>query len=318
MAFLPLQQELRDSDGTIHILSLLPPRRVAWFVERGDQMNKLLPVVVATLAFFAASGAKAADAALPMKASPTPIEPPFSWTGFYLGANGGGGSAWSHSRVTQATPFGPTSFCCGFGLAGGILGGQTGFNYEFPSHWLIGIEGDGDWAQISRSSSGCPIFTGGPFTGFTAGCATNNVTLNSFETVRGRLGYAFNTGSSFSPSVLLYGTGGWAWGQLSGNSTTTCLGVFCPGASVPFTGGGASFNDTANGWTAGAGLEIAFARHWTARFEFLHLQFNNVGTSFSTITASPVLGTGTATTHISSNVNVDVVRIGVNYLFNWY
>jgi outer membrane immunogenic protein len=316
VAFLPLQQELCDSDGTIHILSLLPPRRVAWFVERGDQMNKLLPVVVATLAFFAASGAKAADAALPMKASPTPIEPPFSWTGFYLGANGGGGSAWSHSRVTQATPFGPTSFCCGFGLAGGILGGQAGFNYEFPSHWLIGIEGDGDWAQISRSSSGCPIFTGGPFTGFTAGCATNNVTLNSFETVRGRLGYAFNTGSSFSPSVLLYGTGGWAWGQLSGNSTTTCLGVFCPGASVPFTGGGASFNDTANGWTAGAGLEIAFARHWTARFEFLHLQFNNVGTSFSTITASPVLGTGTATTHISSNVNVDVVRIGVNYLFN--
>ena len=316
MAFLPLQQELCNSDGTIHILSLLPPRRVAWFVERGDQMNKLLPVVVATLAFFAASGAKAADAALPMKAFPTPIEPPFSWTGFYLGANGGGGSAWSHSRVTQATPFGPTSFCCGFGLAGGILGGQAGFNYEFPSHWLIGIEGDGDWAQISRSSSGCPIFTGGPFTGFTAGCATNNVTLNSFETVRGRLGYAFNTGSSFSPSVLLYGTGGWAWGQLSGNSTTTCLGVFCPGASVPFTGGGASFNDTANGWTAGAGLEIAFARHWTARFEFLHLQFNNVGTSFSTITASPVLGTGTATTHISSNVNVDVVRIGVNYLFN--
>jgi opacity protein-like surface antigen len=121
-------------------------------------MNKLLPVVVATLGFFAASGAKAADAALPMKAFPTPIEPPFSWTGFYLGANGGGGSAWSHSRVTQATPFGPTSFCCGLGLAGGILGGQAGFNYEFPSHWLIGIEGDGDWAQISRSSSGCPIF----------------------------------------------------------------------------------------------------------------------------------------------------------------
>lgn len=284
----------------------------------GDQMNKLPPVAVATLALFAALGAKAADMALPMKASPTPIEPPFSWTGFYLGANGGGGSAWSHLRGTQATPFGPTAFCCGFGLAGDILGGQVGFNYEFPSQWVIGIEGDGDWANISRSSSGCSIFTGGPFTGFTAGCATNNVTLNSFETVRGRLGYAFNTGSTFSPSVLMYGTGGWAWGQLSGNSTTTCLGVFCPSASVPFTGGVASFNDSANGWTAGAGLEIAFARHWTARLEFLHLQFNNVGTNFSTITASPVLGTGAATTHISSNVNVDVVRIGVNYLFNWY
>jgi opacity protein-like surface antigen len=90
-----------------------------------------------------------------------------------------------------------------------------------------------------------------------------------------------------------------------------------PGSSVPFTGGTTSFNDNANGWTAGAGLEIAFARHWTARFEFLHLQFNNVASNFSSATASPVLGTGTVTTHISSNINVDVV-IGVNYLFNWY
>ena len=64
-------------------------------------------------------------------------------------------------------------------------------------------------------------------------------------------------------------------------------------------------------------MEIAFARHWTARFEFLHLQFNNVASNFSSTTASPVLGTGTVTTHISSNINVDVV-IGVNYLFNWY
>ena len=78
--------------------------------------------------------------ALPMQASSTPIEPPFSWTGFYLGANGGGGSAWSDFRGTQTTPFGPTAFCCGFGLAGDIIGGQAGFNYEFPSHWVIGIE----------------------------------------------------------------------------------------------------------------------------------------------------------------------------------
>jgi hypothetical protein len=48
------------------------------------------------------------------------------------------------------------------------------------------------------------------------------------------------------------------------------------------------------------------------------MQFNNIGTNFSSIIASPVLGAGAATTHISSNVNVDVVRIGVNYLFNWY
>src|SRR5262249_33811928 len=81
------------------------------------------------------SSPKAEDVSLPMKASPTtPIEPQFSWTEFYLGANGGGGSAWSHFRGTQTTVLGPTAFCCGFGLAGGVIGGQAGFNYEFPSH----------------------------------------------------------------------------------------------------------------------------------------------------------------------------------------
>jgi hypothetical protein len=51
----------------------------------GVQMNKLLPVVVATLALFAASGAKAADIALPMMRAPSAaIEPPFK--GGSLGA----------------------------------------------------------------------------------------------------------------------------------------------------------------------------------------------------------------------------------------
>ena len=56
-------------------------------------MHKIMPVAVATLALFSASGAKAADFPLPMKVAPMPIESPFSCTGFYLGANGGGGSA---------------------------------------------------------------------------------------------------------------------------------------------------------------------------------------------------------------------------------
>jgi outer membrane immunogenic protein len=80
----------------------------------------------------------------------------------------------------------------------------------------------------------------------------------------------------------------------------------------------ASFNDTLSGWTAGVGFEWAFFQHWTARFEYLHLGFNNVSSNYTISTASPVLGSGTATTHISSNVGVDVVRFGVNYLFNWY
>jgi len=86
--------------------------------------------------------------------------------------------------------------------------------------------------------------------------------------------------------------------------------------SLPFTGGAASFSNTLSGWTAGGGVEWGFAPHWTARVEYLHLEFDNVGTSYSTTAA--ILGVpGTTTTHVSSNNGVEVVRVGINYLFNF-
>jgi len=288
-------------------------------------MRKLAIVAVGVLSLATLHEARAAD--LPMRYAPPPPPPPFfSWTGFYIGANGGGGSSHTDFSLTQVTPFGPTANSGSFDSGGGILGGQIGFNYEFPlAHVVIGIEGDGDWSTINGTNTGCATFTGGFFTGFTSGCATNNVRLDNFETVRGRLGYAFNTNSVPFPSVLLYATGGGAWGNANGNSNATCIaapGSPCSSGSpltggVPFTGGGATFHSTDSGWTAGAGFEWAFFQHWTARIEYLHLQFNNTNTNYTT-TVTTAAGTGVATTHISSNTGVDVVRFGVNYLFNWY
>jgi outer membrane immunogenic protein len=280
-------------------------------------MNKRLFAAAAILGLFAASGVKAADMPLPMKAPPPPPAPIFSWTSFYIGGNGGGGSFWDGFSLTQTSAAGPAGTSGNFQGVGGLAGGQVGFNYEFfPSHVVIGVEGDGDWASIGGANTGCSTFTGGVFVGTTAGCATNNVTLNNFETVRGRLGYAFDTSSTFAPSVLVYATGGWAWGNSSGNSTVTCLGPFCPGLTIPFTGGTASFRDSENGWTAGGGMEWAFAQHWSARIEYLHLQFNNVNTNY-TLTTTSILGTIPVSTHISSNNSVNVVRFGINYLFNF-
>jgi outer membrane immunogenic protein len=296
-------------------------------------------LAVASIAMF--NGANAADmTARPMAYTPPPPPPPvFSWTGFYIGANAGGGSSHNNFNGTDSGSFTPTAFpgfafpfASSFGgsvdNAGGIAGGQIGFNYEFPlSHVVIGVEADGDWADISGVNNGCTTITSGApvfAIGSPGGCATVNNRLNSFETVRGRLGYAFDTRSYAFPSVLVYATGGGAWGQINGNANTTCLGAICPGASIPIVGGGsASFNNgTGSGWVAGAGFEWAIFQHWTFRFEYLHLQFPNVSTNFTTTTltgAAPGIlpGTNTATTHISSNVGVDVVRLGVNYLFNF-
>ena len=280
--------------------------------------------IVGLLALVSASTAGAADLPLPAKAPPP--SPIFNWTGFYIGGNGGGG--WSHSNYTESsvgTSVGPgfavTTTTAGSGSqsgSGGLAGGQIGYNYELPSHVVLGIEADADWAHISGSANGCSTYTGSTggvvpiVIGSVAGCGTTSNVLNDFGTVRGRLGYAFN-------NVLLFGTGGWAWGNSSGNETTTCVSGFpaaCPGAGIGFTGGSGSFSSsTTSGWTAGAGLEWGFLPHWSARVEYLHLQFDNVSTNVSA-TVFSVGSTGNTTTNISSNAGIDVVRVGVNYLFN--
>jgi len=131
--------------------------------------------------------------------------------------------------------------------------------------------------------------------------------------VRGRLGYAWN-------NVFLYGTGGWAWGNSSGTSTTTCVSPvapYCPGSAYKFMGGVATFSNTLSGWTAGAGIEWGFLPNWTLRLEYLHLEFDNTATNYTeTITYIPG-GPVPSKTAISSNYGVDVVRVGLNYLFNW-
>jgi len=108
--------------------------------------------------------------------------PMFTWTGFYLGLNGGGG--WGHSVWDRTGDL---------DLSGGVIGGTAGFNWQM-NQVVFGIEGDVDWSGVSGTTSTlCP-----------AGCTTRNDWLG---TVRGRLGYAFDR-------FLPYVTGGLAVGDI--------------------------------------------------------------------------------------------------------
>ncbi len=129
--------------------------------------------------------------------------------------------------------------------------------------------------------------------------------------MRGRLGYAFN-------NLLLYGTGGWAWEHATNTIQFTCLGPGCPGTSgtPPTSPVPTSVDVNPNGWAAGGGVEWAFLPNWTLRAEYLHLQFDGVTEDRSKSSSFvPLLF---VTSHMSSNVGIDVVRVGVNYLFNWW
>ncbi|HLH98590.1 MAG TPA: outer membrane protein [Xanthobacteraceae bacterium] len=188
---------------------------------RGTKFLKSLWICVGTLVLAtAANGALAADLSVaPIYKAPPVVTPPaYNWSGFYLGANGGG--AWGTSGWDSAGSFHPS---------GGVAGGTAGVNWQFGSA-VLGVEGDVDWSTLkgSTTSAGCP-----------AGCTTENDWL---ATVRGRAGYAFDR-------VMPYVTGGLAVGDIK--ASTPGL----PGASqnnAGWTVGGGLELALTNNWSAKA------------------------------------------------------------------
>ena len=62
----------------------------------------------------------------------------YNWTGFYFGANGGGG--WGHSCWSANAT--------GIDLSGGLVGGTAGYNWQ-AGKVVFGLEGDLDWSGLS-------------------------------------------------------------------------------------------------------------------------------------------------------------------------
>src|SRR5215469_6639003 len=111
---------------------------------------------------------------------------------------------------------------------GGVVGGTLGANFQ-ASAFVFGVEGDWDWSAINTGTT-ASICT------FSGQCQTGN---NWLATARGRAGYA-------ADRALWYLTAGGAFAnvQTNFNGTTT--------------------SHTQSGWTAGGGIEWAFADNWTA------------------------------------------------------
>jgi outer membrane immunogenic protein len=159
-----------------------------------------------------------------------------------------------------------------FDISGGMVGGTIGYNWQTAA-WVFGLEGDADWANINGSTTGGTCF-GLP-------CKAEN---NFLATVRGRLGYAFDR---FMPYV----TGGLAVGNIK--------------TSYP---GFTTVDDTNAGWTAGGGIEFAFAGNWTAKVEYLHVDLGDVSCTVGT--ACFVAGSGN-----TAKLTEEVLRGGVNFRF---
>jgi outer membrane immunogenic protein len=242
-------------------------------------------VAVAAISLLAMSGATAAaDLSRPPPMYKAPLEALPTWTGFYVGFNAGGAFGLGQSDFSIAGV--PAFATAKNDVAGGIGGVQIGYNWQ-TGLTVLGVEADfqGSGVRGNLSTPCLPLFCGIPLT------ATYGQKMPWFGTVRGRVGVASN-------AWLIYVTGGYAYARLD----TEASAVAGPAtASI-------SLNETRNGWTAGGGIEVALAAGWSAKLEYLSLDFGRSSTTL-TFAGLPAI---TDDAHFTMNV----VRAGLNYRFN--
>jgi outer membrane immunogenic protein len=268
-------------------------------------------VVIVALMAVGTAAVQAAD--LPTKKevpAPVFVPPPFTWTGFYVGANVGG--AWtSGSRSAQifapgAFPFPISTFFpagnFGSGQSGVIGGGQAGYNWQYGA-FVLGVETDFDGTSLSKTfnSTGVP-FTGAGVPAFLLGDTLSvhaKASLDWLGSTRGRVGWA-----TWDNRLLIYGTGGVAYGGGSANFSAfdATQGLFLNGNP----------SSSRVGWVAGGGVEYALTNNWTIRGEYLYY---NLGKS--TFTTAPAVLAGF--TGVFANGQFDyraqAVRAAVNSKF---
>jgi high affinity Mn2+ porin len=249
---------------------------------------KKLARVTGAAAVLAAAPATAAERPMPVKA---PWQPPvvqaYHWTGLYVGGHLGyaaGRSNWSAPPGLSGSLdlFQSPDIFTG---AGSYFGGlQIGYDYMLSNRVVVG-------AQLDTSFPGFP--RNGVSIGGTSIFSTPEIGLASYSenvlhsgTLRGRVGYA-------PSNWLVYATGGFAWTydqltltQLADETTI----------DSPFL--------WRLGWTAGGGIEYAFAPNWTANFEYVFTKYGNSSVMFPN-----------AGLQFTSDFSLQQVRAGLNYRF---
>jgi high affinity Mn2+ porin len=220
-----------------------------------------------------------------------------TWTGFYVGVNGGYG--WSASKAKEfsaADDFGTiaTSPLMAFDSKGEFGGGQIGYNLQ-RSHFVFGVEADiqgsgihGSGKAVANADNGDVIAT-----------ANGKRDLDWFGTVRGRFGYTIDR-------QLIYVTGGLAFGGVKKSSLTADDRQ--DGGTLATFGGG---DETKTGFVLGGGIEYAINPSWSLKGEY---QYINLGTTKGAISVSDkVDGGNSASAGFSAQDRYSTVRLGLNY-----
>lgn len=240
---------------------------------------RILTIAAIAVASFTGS-ALAADLPSSKAAPALAPAPAEDWTGFYVGANVGyGGDTFDYPVNVARVGSGSARL-----TSGGVLGGgQVGYNKQLGSY-LLGLEADIQGTDVKAEISASGAGNGAAFDG-KAGSS-----LDYFGAVRGRLGYLATS------NILVYATGGFAYGGLNSYAKGSISGV-----------GAASLSKDSDltGWTVGGGAELALNPQWSVKGEYLYADLGK-----ATLASGNILGTSA---NLSVKPTVNVFRIGLNY-----
>jgi outer membrane immunogenic protein len=267
-------------------------------------MRKVVIAVSATLI------ATSASAATPKKKDPPPSPPApvHSWTGWYVGGNIGGSWGDAHTDLAGSGAFTglfgglqpPAAFSNSQTqrLKGLIGGGQIGYNYQISPQWVLGWEADIQGSgERGNGSSSDPFSTTLCF-GLPCSAPFDNTPLNGtamtsdqakiewFGTVRGRVGMLINDG------LLLYGTGGLAYGRVGVSGNVNISAATAPAVGITFGPSADGFGQSRTniGFAAGGGLEGRLSAwlplNWMWKLEYLYVDLGSLDASAAFAVAS--------------------------------
>jgi outer membrane immunogenic protein len=218
-------------------------------------------IAIGFAAMAALIGVPAFAADMAVKALPPAPAPVPTWTGFYAGIQFGGG--WSDEPVNYS-PNDPASALIfnGNPLFGGnqtlassyripqsgLVGGfEAGYNWQAGSNWLLGLETDFSFSGMNGRASTTSIFSN---VGFGETQSTNaDQSTDWYGTVRGRAGWLA------TPNLLLFGTGGFAYGRVADSANyvvtgnvnvaivSTPFGALCTANLACFVGSSSAIKD---------------------------------------------------------------------------
>lgn len=325
------------------------------------KMKRFLISTAALALALTAGAALAAD--LPTRKAdlllPPPPPPPM-WTGFYAGLNAGYNwgtnsnanaaaitypnnyQEWGPDYINEGYPLVPLQGV-GFAQSGSIAntqsgfigGGQFGYNWQYGSNIVFGLETDiqGTTTRGNGRTGGGNVITGDQ--GYygseyqdqvtSVGATALQAGVDWIGTVRGRLGYLF------TPTILAYATGGFAYGGAYANvvQTGAASGINLNSGSPygtfnqSYMGGGHA-SKILTGYSVGGGLEWMFMPNWSLKAEALYWNLGNMSVGTASFAGAGYyyssdypMDPSSTIGRVTVNYQGITARAGINYHFNF-